>query len=255
MTKSALKKVLVSVGCLVVFLVAWIFVFGKFHENHMVLFPTGHHEVNALTDGVVGGFSTSELSRTDSVVSARVNIRSGMAYPYAGMGLNLLSVDNRPAADFFDFTRFDSMAVLVETGRMAKVSFRFMNNDPVYSRQGAYASYRPLVASVPVPAKADQETRIALSDFKVPEWWLAGLGLEEDDGLRYMQRGVLFEVYNGEGTLRGIPDEIILRSIRLWGENRPFKSLMYLALGLALIGFALSVYLSVRKPVARTSKN
>lgn len=231
----------------VVFFAVWIFLFDKFSENHQILFPTGVHEVYVLTDSPVGGFSTSELVQTDSSVSARVNIRSGMAYPYAGVGLNLLSVNKRPSADFFDFSRFDSMAVRVETGRMSKVSIRFMNNDPVYSKQGSYVSYRPLVASVNVPAKANQEARISLADFRVPEWWLAGQGLEKDDGLRYMQRGVLFEVYNGEGALRGIPDEITLRSIRLWGENRTFKSLMYVVLGLGIVGLVVAVYLIRKK--------
>lgn len=254
MNKTVFKKFGVASLILAIFVMAWILVFDKFRENHQVLFPTGRYEVYALTDAVVGGFSTSELTQTDSMIRARVNIRSGMAYPYAGMGLNLLSVDHRPAVDFFDFSRFDSMAVLVETDRMTKVSVRFMNNDPVYSRQGSYASYRPLVTSIPVPAKVDQEARVALSSFRVPEWWLAGQGLEEDDGLRYMQRGVLFEIYNGEGTLRGIPDEISLRSIRLWGENRPFKNVMFLVLGLALAFYVVFGYLVIRKARGGTSK-
>lgn len=247
MIKSTPVKISVAILAFAIFVVVWSLLFCKFSENHQVLFPTGVHEVYALTDATVGGFSTSELTKTDSSVSARVNIRSGVAYAYAGMGLNLLSVNNRPATDFFDFSRFDSMAVRVETGRMAKVSIRFMNNDPVYSQQGSYASYRPLVASLNVPAKPDQEARVSLSEFKVPEWWLAGQGLEEDDGLRYMQRGVLFEVFNGEGTLRGIPDDIVLHSVRLWGLNRTFINLMYIALGLGVLSFAVSLYLIRKK--------
>lgn len=247
MAKSVSIKYATAFAVFVIFAVIWSVLFNKFSESHQILFPTGVHEVYALTDASVGGFSTSELSQTDSSVSAKVNIRSGVAYAYAGMGLNLLSVNNRPALDFFDFTQFDSMAVRVETGRMSKVSVRFMNNDPVYSKQGTYASYRPLVATINVPAKVSDEVRVALSDFKVPEWWLAGQGLEEDDGLRYMQRGVLFEVYNGEGALRGIPDDIVLHSIHLWGLNRTFRTLMFIALGLGVLSFVVALYLIRKK--------
>jgi len=241
-----MKKILEAAAVFVLFVAIWIALFVKFSSSELILFPTGDYEVYVLTDSNVGGFSTSELTKGDSFVSAKVNIRSGVAYAYAGVGLNLLSVNSRPATDFFDFTRFDSMSVQVETGRMRKVSLRFLNNDPVYSKQGLYASYRPLVASVDVPTKSGDLAKISLSDFKVPEWWLAGQGLEEDDGLRYMQRGVLFEVFNGEGTLRGIPDEITLRSVHLWGENRTFKTLMYLILALVAVAFTLAVYL-IRK--------
>lgn len=247
MLKNTSAQIAVAVVALAAFIAVWVVLFSKFAEVHQVLFPTGVHEVYALTDANVGGFSTSELSQTDSSVSAKVNIRSGVAYAYAGVGLNLLSVNNRPASGFFDFSQFDSMAVRVETERMSKVMVRFMNNDPVYSKQGAYASYRPLVASMNVPAKSSEESRVALSQFRVPEWWLAGQGLEEDDGFRYMQRGVLFEIFNGEGALRGIPDNITVLSIRLWGENRTFKSLMYIALGLGLVAFAVAVYLIRKK--------
>jgi len=242
-----MKKILAAIVVFVLFIVLWTALFLKYGSSEQVLFPSGAFEVYALTDASVGGFSTSELTRGDSSVRALVNIRSGVAYAYAGVGLNLLSVYNRPAADFFDFSRFDSMAVQIETGRMRKVSIRLLNNDPVYSKQGSYTSYRPLVASLNVPAKAGNFAKISLSEFTVPEWWLAGLGLEEDDGLRYMQRGTLFEVFNGEGALRGIPDEITLRSVRLWGENRTFKTLMYLTLGLGVVAFAAALYLIRKK--------
>lgn len=242
-----MKKRLVVFASFIIFVVLWTVIFSKFSSSEQILYPSASYEVYALTDANVGGFSTSELTKGDSFVSARVNIRSGTAYAYAGLGLNLLSINNRPAADFFDFEKFDSMTVLVETERMRKVSLRILNDDPIYSKGGSYSSYRPLVATIDVPAKSGDSVRIAMSSFKVPEWWLAGQGLEKDDGLRYMQRGMLFEVYNGEGTLRGIPDEITLRSVLLWGENRTFKSLMYLALGLGILAFAAAVYLLGKK--------
>ncbi len=87
---------------------------------------------------------------------------------------------------------------------------------------------------------------VSMLDFKVPEWWLAMQGLEKDDGLRYMNRGMLFEITNGEGTMLGIPDEITVRSIKLWGENRTFKALMYVALAVIAAVYAGVVALAVR---------
>ncbi len=238
-----MKRIFAASLILVVLLAAWAFVFCLFARNECTLYPGNTFQVYALTDAEVGGFSNSELTLGDSEIVARVNIRSGVAYAYAGIGLNLLSVNNRPAGDFFDFSKYDSLALEVETDRMPKVSIRMMNSDPVYSKAGAYLSYRPLVASVAVGKGLPG---IALSDFNVPEWWLAGQGLDKDDGLRYTQRGVLLEIFNGEGTLRGIPDQITLRSIRLWGENRTFKAIMYVVLAISALVYVGVVSLAVR---------
>ena len=71
-------------------------------------------------------------------------------------------------------------------------------------------------------------------------------GLDEDDGLRYMNRGMFFEICNGEGTMLGIPDDIVVRTIKLWGENRTFKALMYVALVVMVLVYAGVVALTVR---------
>jgi hypothetical protein len=117
----------------------------------------------------------------------------------------------------------------------------------VYSKKNVYQSYRPMVAQAPVIIR-DRVSRASVSmlDFKVPEWWLAMQGLEEDDGLRYMNRGMLFEITNGEGTMLGIPDDIVVRTIKLWGENRTFKALMIVALVVLLLIYAGFVSLTIR---------
>ena len=61
-----------------------------------------------------------------------------------------------------------------------------------------------------------------------------------------MNRGMYFEITNGEGTMLGIPDEITVRSIKLWGENRTFKALMIVALVVILLAYAGVVALAVR---------
>lgn len=242
-----MKKIIIATATLVVAVAVWICLFVKFSATEQILFPGGTFQVYAVSDANVGGFSTVELSNQDSVISAHVNIRSGMAYPYAGVGVNLLSVNNRPANGFFDFSDFDSLVIDVETVRMQRVGIKILNDDPVYSKKNVYQSYRPMVAQAPVIIR-DRVSRASVSmlDFKVPEWWLAMQGLEEDDGLRYMNRGMLFEITNGEGTMLGIPDDIVVRSIKLWGENRTFKALMYVALVVMVLVYAGVVALTVR---------
>lgn len=250
-----MKKIAVATAVLVALFVAWIVLFAKFATSEQILFPGGAYQVYAVSDANIGGFSTVELSNEDSVVSARVNIRSGMAYPYAGVGINLLSVNNRPASGFFDFSDFDSLVIDVETGRMQRVGVKILNDDPVYSKKNEYQSYRPMVAqaSVKVQNKKSGVT-ISMLDFKVPEWWLAMQGLDKDDGLRYMNRGMFFEITNGEGTMLGIPDEIVVRSIRLCGENRTFKALMCVLLVVIVLVYAGYVSLAVRNSESRVAK-
>ena len=238
-----MKKIIVASTLFVVLVLAWFILFMNFRSTEQVLFPGGTYQVYPVTDSTVGGFSTVELSQSDSLISARVNIRSGMAYPYAGMGVNLLSVNNRPATGYFDFSDFDSLVIDVETGRMRKIGVKLLNDDPVYSQKNDYRSYRPMVSQAEVRKNG---VAVSMLDFKVPEWWLAMQGLEKDDGLRYMNRGMLFEITNGEGTMLGIPDEITVRAIKLWGENRTFKALMYVALAVIILVYSGIVALTVR---------
>lgn len=224
----------------------WAVLLCAFSDNYQELFPGRIYEPYVLTDAPAGGFSTSEISVKDSSISANVNVRSGMAYPYAGFGLNLMSVGNRPAASFFDFSRFDTIAVRASAGRMTKLTLRVMTEDVQYSRKGEYLSYRPLLASLPVSSTIG-EVKVALSDFKVPEQWLVAHGLDHDDGFTYWDRAVLFEVSNGEGALRGIPDEFEIRSISMYGENRGFKNAMYAVLAFLILAFGAVFVVSGRK--------
>ena len=221
---EGMKKIAVATAVLVALFVAWIVLFAKFATSEQILFPGGAYQVYAVSDANIGGFSTVELSNEDSVVSARVNIRSGMAYPYAGVGINLVGV-------------------------------KILNDDPVYSKKNEYQSYRPMVAQAPVKVLNKKSgVVISMLDFKVPEWWLAMQGLDKDDGLRYMNRGMFFEITNGEGTMLGIPDEIVVRSIRLCGENRTFKALMCVLLVVIVLVYAGYVSLAVRNSESRVAR-
>jgi hypothetical protein len=177
-----------------------------------------------------------------------VNIRTGKAFTYAGAGFNLKSVGRRPAG-LFDLTKFDSLEVRVASKRMNSMKLRILTDDPVYSRNGDYTTLRVLekdVPSAPYLLMGGSKERfavskISLSEFRVPEWWLSQQGLEEDDGKTYLNRAVFFEIVSGGSTLRGIPDEMEIRYVRLWGANEGQKKTMYIVLGAIL--FALVLFL------------
>lgn len=237
---------IISVAILVALVAVWAYLLNAFSSNYIELFPGNSYETYALSDDVAGGFSTSEISVREDAVSARVNIRSGMAYPYAGVGLNLMSVDRRPAQARFDFSKYDTICVVASAVRMRSLMLRIMTDDAEFTREGDYLSYRPLLAPVSVSATRS-EIKVPLSSFKVPERWLVLHGLDHDDGHAYWDRGLLFEISNGEGALRGIPDEFEVSSIRMYGENRSFKNAMYVVLALIVFAFVAAMLFSGRE--------
>ncbi len=240
-----MKKTVAVTTLFVLLVAAWAVLLNTLRSCETVLFPTSVYELFGQTDNEMGGFSTCQIKKTDSSIVAEVNIHSGMAYPYAGIGFNLMSVNNRPAVDFFDFSNFDSVEIAVETGRMRNITVRILTDDPVYSKGGVYGSYRPIQKSLPV---VDGRLKFSIHDLKVPDRWFAARGLEEDDGQKHFQRGVIFEVLNGEGTMLGIPDEITLKGVKLWGEKQNFVTMMYFVLGVvSLLWMTALVYLRRRK--------
>ena len=230
----------------------WGLFFTLFKGTSLELFPAKSFEIYTLTDHEALGFSTSEVTVTDSLVDAVVNIRSGKAFPFAGFGFNLMSQNGRPSG-YMDLSRFDSLELDVSTVRMNSIGLRILTDDPQYSQKGLYLSYRPLETR----ASAGRNfglAKVAIADFKTTEWWLAGQGLEKDDGLTYLYRAMLLEVFNGQGTLRGIPDAIQVKSVRLWGENHDFKKGMFFGLGFLVLLFVCFVYRAFRKPVDRDAQ-
>ena len=224
----------------------WGLFFSMFKGNSLELFPAKSFEIYTLTDHEALGFSTSEVTVTDSLVDAVVNVRSGKAFPFAGFGFNLMSQNGRPSG-YMDLSNFDSLEIEVSTVRMNSIGLRILTDDPKYSQKGLYMSYRPLETQVSAGRNFGL-AKTAISDFKTTEWWLAGQGLEKDDGLTYLYRAMLLEVFNGQGTLRGIPDAIQVRSVRLWGENRDFKKGMFFGLGFLMFFFVCFAYRAFRKP-------
>ena len=155
-------------------------------------------------------------------------------------------MDKRPGS-VFDLTKFDSMEVQVASKRMNSMKLRILTDDPVYTRNGDYATLRVLekdIPSAPYMLMGGSKERFAvskfsLSEFRVPEWWLSQQGLEEDDGKTYLNRAAFLEIVSGASTLRGIPDEMEIRYVRIWGNNADEKKTLLIVLGAILFGFVL----------------
>lgn len=224
---------------------AWTFAFLHCRNSELTVFPQSHFEFYELTDKAQGGSSTATLSVSDSQLDVEVNVRSGVAFPAVGLEFNLKSIDNRPTG-LFDLSKFDSLEVTFSTRRMRSVSLRVLTEDPVYSRSGR-ESLRVLTQDVQA-GRAPASVKVPTSAFRTAPWWLSAMGLEEDDGLSHLHRSAYLEVVCGSGVMRGIPDELSVSRIRLWGVNRDFeKGMLAGAALLALLLVAFIIYIKKAK--------
>lgn len=240
--KSSVTRFAVATVLLVAVIAAGVLLLGNCNEERLVLFPADTYEVYRVTDSLAGGFSTCELKKDDSLLTARVNIMSGRAYSYAGVGFNMRSANHRPSGNF-DFSKYDSVGIQAYSRYISNLQIKLLVEDPQYSKPQVFLSYRPLAKSLTV---GPGEMKAALSDFKVQEWWLVAQGLEQDDGLTYLDRGALLEITNGEKTLHGIPDDIEIRSIRLWGENKTLTFAVKAVLALFIVVWLAFVVLNFK---------
>jgi len=229
-----------------VLLIVWGVFFFRCENASLELFPERTFDVFPLNDSIVGGFSTSQVQMTDTLLTATVNIRSGRAFTYAGVGFKLNTAGRRPGG-FLDLTRFDSVEVRVASKRMNSMKLRVLTDDPVYSRNGDYTTLRVLereIPSAPYMLMGGSKERFAvsrfsLSEFRVAEWWLSAQGLDRDDGLTHLNRAAFFEVASGGSTLRGIPDEMEVRYVRFWGDSYKQKRNMFVILAGIVFGLFL----------------
>lgn len=215
----------------------WAGCFVKFRETSCELFPNTPFEIYELTDASQGGTSTAVLDLSDSLLGVEINVRSGVAYPAVGIGFNLRSVDNRPV-DYFDFSMYDTMEVELAAKRMSSVSVRILTDDPVYSKEGFRETLRPVVYNVPA-TRSLTSVKFPVSNFRTAVWWIAAMGMDEDDGFTHLHRSVSLEITNGDGVMRGIPDEISVKKVHAWGINRDFEKAMYAIL--LLMGVTLTI--------------
>ncbi|MBR4785345.1 MAG: hypothetical protein IK012_08865 [Fibrobacter sp.] len=251
MTKTRIKYAVGFVFFVLLFVWAWCFV--SFRPISCEFFPTSPFEFYELTDAARGGFSTASMDLSDSLLSVEVNVRSGVAYPAVGVGFNLKSVHNRPV-DHFDFSVYDTLEIVFATRRMSSVSIRILTDDPAYSKVGLRETFRPVVYNVPASRSFDT-VKVPVNGFKTAVWWLAAMGLEEDDGLTHLHRSTALEIANGDGILRGISDEISVKSLRAWGVSRDFENVMYAILIVMVVTFVILETVTLKRNPNEPPKN
>lgn len=235
MKRNKLRVIIAVIFCCLFFV--WNWCFFTCRKSSLDFFPNSDFEIFELTDASMGGNSTAALDLSDSLLGVEINVRSGVAYPAVGIGFNLRSVNNRPV-EFFNFAKFDSLEIVLATNRMSSVSVRILTDDPVYTKPGIRETLRPVVYNVPA-TRSFESVKIPLTSFSTAVWWLAAMGMDDDDGLTHLHRSTLFEITNGDGVMRGIPDEISVKKVRAWGVNHDFVKAMYAILLLMMVTFGL----------------
>ena len=148
-------------------------------------------------------------------------LRSGAPTPYAGVGFSFLSPTQILKEEFIDFSKYDSLRVILATDRMPKVTLRLSVHDPKWTKPNEVFSARPLDLVIGADRKY-AEYRVSLSDFAVLERWFDQMGIEVLDEWRYLDRGMRLEILSATGALLGIPDALEVKELELFGVNRDF---------------------------------
>lgn len=191
-----------------------------FKENRLVVIP-GNYQTFVRSDSLEEGFSRASLSLMDSTYRLDFLLRSGAPTPYAGVGFSFLSPTQILKEEFIDFSKYDSLRVILATDRMPKVTLRLSVHDPKWTKPNEVFSARPLDLVIGADRKY-AEYRVSLSDFAVPERWFDQMGIEVLDEWRYLDRGMRLEVLSATGALLGIPDALEVKELELFGVNRDF---------------------------------
>lgn len=191
-----------------------------FKENHLSVIP-GNYQRVLRSDSLEGGFSKTNLLKSDSIYRLELQLRSGAPTPYGGIGFALISPTEILKEEFVDFSRYDSLRVVLATDRMPKVTLRLSVHDPLWTNSLNAASARPLDLIIEAD-RMFKEYTVSLSDFSVPERWFDMMGIENPDFWRHLERGMRLEVLTATGTLLGIPDAIEIKKMELFGLNRNF---------------------------------
>ena len=247
-----LRSKVVLLAVFLVVLGVWAWAFGAFRQMGCTFYPYGAYPLYPLDDSAFGGSSTCDVVAGDSLLGVNINVRSGVAYPAVGVGFNLNSVNSRPVGHF-DFSQYDSMEVVFATKYMRSITVRILTDDPVYTKEGFRETLRPVVMSVPASRSFTSE-RFAINKFRTAVWWISAMGMEEDDGRTYLHRALSLEVVNGDGVMRGIPDEIEVKSVRAWGIDRNFERAMFIVLALMVAVFVV-LELKFFGVIGRPAKN
>lgn len=203
----------------------WFF----FHSKQVDIYPSDsfpNSVIYSYGDQDDGGTSTASLSKGDSSITLSLLVRSGIAYPYAGMGIDLISDTEKLSGHFIDFSSYDSLSITLRTKYMKQVQVKLITHDPNLTRLEDPMSARYLLQVIPSD-RSYQNIHVPISSFSIPEWWFERNGFKAPDQLKYLERGIKIDISSGSGTMLGITDEIEIKKIQLFGENHFINKLVF----------------------------
>lgn len=217
-----------------------------FTEERVPVFALSHSCV-AVSDAPEGGNSEAGLSCSDSLATLSFKLRSGAEVPQAGFAFWLASPSDVALEKFFDFTKFDSLHIVLRTSRSPRVTLRLAVHDPRYTKVESLATVRPLDVLVS-SARQFSEATIPLALFKVPRLWFDKMGLDVPDSYRFLDRGIMVEVLSAHGAMLGIPDEIEVAKLELVGKKMWLVYLLLALLALWLLLFTCLLHKKISQP-------
>ncbi len=229
-----MKRVAFVFGYLL-FLAVLAGVWGVFRTSAAVLYPSGE-PLSVFQDSVFGGSSRAAFSEEDSLLSIDILARSGYESPYAGVKLALVPEAKFAFGNWQDLSRYDSLSIEVATRRMPQVLLTILTSDPERASSWLEPFGPRFVQHSIKTGRQFQKTTVALSDFRVPEWWFSFHRIHTPDEFTYLDRSFGFLILNGFGTMLGIPDEIQVKKIEVFGVNRRLGTiLLFVALAGSII--------------------
>ncbi|MDR1760549.1 MAG: hypothetical protein LBR60_08505 [Fibrobacter sp.] len=222
-------------------------IWWMFRTSTAVLYPSAQ-PLSVFQDSIEGGSSRATFSENDSLLSIDILARSGSASPYAGVKLALVPEAKQAFGNWLNLSRYDSLSIEVATRRMPQVLLTILTSDPERASSWLDPFGPRFVQHTVKTGRNFQKTTVALSDFRVPEWWFSFHQIRTPDEFTYLERAFGFLVLNGFGTMLGIPDEIQVKKIEVFGVNRRLGSfLLVIALAGSFI-FIVTAYRNVRRP-------
>ncbi|NLG39627.1 MAG: helix-turn-helix transcriptional regulator, partial [Fibrobacter sp.] len=226
-----IKLSILYVLCIIALVTIW----SLFHSKQLEIFPSNSFPKSVIYsygDESDGGSSTASFTKNDSSLILSLLVRSGIAYPYAGMGIDLISDTQKLSGQFIDFSSFDSLSITLRTKYMKQVQVKLITHDPNLTRLEDPMSARYLLQVIPSD-RSYQNIHIPISSFSIPEWWFERNGFKAPDQLKYLERGIKIDISSGSGTMLGIADEIEIKKITLFGSNH-FLNKMILSLAIII---------------------
>lgn len=226
-----IKLSILYVLCIIALVTIW----SLFHSKQLEIFPSNSFPKSVIYsygDESDGGSSTASFTKNDSSLILSLLVRSGIAYPYAGMGIDLISDTQKLSGQFIDFSSFDSLSITLRTKYMKQVQVKLITHDPNLTRLEDPMSARYLLQVIPSD-RSYQNIHVPISSFSIPEWWFERNGFKAPDQLKYLERGIKIDISSGSGTMLGIADEIEIKKITLFGSNH-FLNKMILSLAIII---------------------